>query len=206
MMDDVWDKKVWVELKRFLPGIRSGSGSRVLLTTRLQHVARYASKSWDRYRVELLNKDQSWVLLSQRVFGEDEDSCPPQLEKAGKKIAEKCDGLPLMILAVAGILSESEKTEVYWESVAGGKNSPVFMAAYDQISEVLFPSYEYLPQHLKPCFLHVGVLPQKFIISRSELVSMWIAEGIIELNMQQPVERCCENYLGELIDHNVVMI
>lgn len=205
VLDDVWDTDVWDHLKTSLPDFE-GARSRVVLTTRLKDVARYVDQRWHAvvYTVELLNKDESWDLLREKVFGEED--CPPQFHKAGKKIAEKCDGLPLMIVTVADLLSKADdKSAEYWEKVAESKNSSIFMAAYDKTSEVLFPSYEYLPQHLKPCFLHMGVFPQNYEISQFKLLSMWIAEGFLKLETEETVEKCSQRCLAELTNHSVVI-
>ncbi|KAL0364537.1 UNVERIFIED_CONTAM: hypothetical protein Sangu_0551300 [Sesamum angustifolium] len=58
--------------------------------------------------MRFLTEKDSWDLLCEKVFGE-EHSCPPQLEEAGKKIAKKCKGLPLAIIAIAKHLSKAEK-------------------------------------------------------------------------------------------------
>ncbi|KAH0735598.1 hypothetical protein KY285_011305 [Solanum tuberosum] len=46
------------------------------------------------------------------------DSFPPEFEQLGKLIALKCGGLPLAIVATAGLLSKSGKTLNVWRSVA----------------------------------------------------------------------------------------
>lgn len=57
------------------------------------------------------------------------------------KIAEICEGLPLLILAVAEILCGLYKTEEHWNKVAV-KKTTTFKDANDRISKVLYPSYE----------------------------------------------------------------
>lgn len=47
-----------------------------------------------------------------------------------------------MVVTIASHLSKTEKTPEYWEDIAKKGNS-VFRDAYDEISEVLFPSYNY---------------------------------------------------------------
>ncbi|XP_012853771.1 PREDICTED: putative late blight resistance protein homolog R1A-10 [Erythranthe guttata] len=124
--------------------------------------------------------------------------CPSHLEKAGKKIAENCEGLPLLIITVANILSEADKTPEYWRKAADRDNS-VFMDANDQImSKVLFSSYEYLPQHLKACFLYMGIFPQNYEITRSKLINLWSAEGFLEHSAMQCLE--------ELVTKSLVMV
>lgn len=101
------------------------------MTTRLQKLA----NTEDIYQVRLLNREESWDLLREKVFDEDE-VCPAQLEKAGRKIAENCDGLPLLIVTVANLLSRAEKTAEYWKKAANRGDS-LYMEANDQMLRVV---------------------------------------------------------------------
>ncbi|XP_012829191.1 PREDICTED: putative late blight resistance protein homolog R1A-10 [Erythranthe guttata] len=201
VLDDVWKRVVWDELKKLLPKKRIGN--RVLLTTRLQEVAHSASFV-NTFEKSFMKKEQSWDLLREKVFG-DEESCSYELEKAGKKIAEKCEGLPLTIVAVADILSKSEKTVKYWNKVAEKQNS-VFFDAYEKISKVLLPSYIYLPQHLKPCFLYMGAFPQDYDIPLSKLINLWSAEGFLEVKPFETSEYLAWECLRGLVSKNVAMV
>ncbi|KAL8494355.1 hypothetical protein ACS0TY_025244 [Phlomoides rotata] len=90
--------------------------------------------------MRLLDKEESWDLLRQKVcVGA---STPPHLEDDGNKIAEKCDGLPLTIVMIADLLSKVP--ESLWIDVATKTKHKLFVDAYDQISQVLNPSYEIL--------------------------------------------------------------
>ncbi|XP_012854045.1 PREDICTED: putative late blight resistance protein homolog R1A-10 [Erythranthe guttata] len=148
--------------------------------------------------MRLLSKEESWHLLREKVFGK-EGLCSYKLEKAGKKIAEKCEGLPLTIVTVGKVLLEAEnKTWEYWNEVAEKQNS-VFVDAYEQMYEVLFRSYENLPQHLKLCFLYMGVFLEKHEIIRSKLIDLWIADGILESYFYG------SEYLEKLVSSSVAM-
>ncbi|KAH6798435.1 hypothetical protein C2S51_034919 [Perilla frutescens var. frutescens] len=173
VLDDVWSTRVCDSLIRLFRA--DGNGSRILLTTRLEEVAKHYNTSI--HQMRFLNNEESWNLLEQNVFAG--KSCPPQLEKAGRKIADRCEGLPLLILTVANILRGLDKTEEYWNKVAESKTS-TFAEAYDQISKILYSSYEYLPQHLKACFLYMGVFPQSFEIPLTKLINLWTIEDFFE--------------------------
>ncbi|EYU23566.1 hypothetical protein MIMGU_mgv1a020047mg, partial [Erythranthe guttata] len=161
VLDDVWNMQVWDVLRRLFS--KSKSVCRVLLTTRLQNM----SSSNHVYKIGLLNKEESWDLLREKVF-------------VGKKIAENCDGLPLLIVTVAEFLSKADKTTEYWKKVAEKENS-IFMDANDQMmSKVLFSSYKYLSQYSKACFMYMGVFPQNYEIPCSKLLKLWNAEGFLE--------------------------
>ncbi|XP_057811746.1 putative late blight resistance protein homolog R1A-10 [Salvia miltiorrhiza] len=139
-------------------------------------------------RVRFLNEEESKELLGEKVFGE--EGFPPQLEELGEKIAKKREGLPLMIVTVAELLSKADKTPEYWIEVLVKQRSPVFVDAFNQISEVFFPSYDYLPQYLKMFFLDIGAFPPYNDFNIFTLNIMLSAEGFLE-----PIgeESCLEN-------------
>ncbi|GFQ06976.1 putative late blight resistance protein homolog r1a-6 [Phtheirospermum japonicum] len=193
VLDDVWDKQLISSLERLLPYERNGN--RVLVTTRIGRVA-----GWFRHNVRFLNEEESWDLLREKVFGE--DSCPPRLEKAGKRIAEKCEGLPLTIVTVADLLSKAERTPDYWNEIILNKKL-IFMGAYDRIMNVLLPSYNDLPQHLKACFLYMGVFPQNYEITRSELIKLWSAEGFLD---QHASFTDLDNIIDHLVDGCLLIV
>ncbi|KAI3464224.1 hypothetical protein Pfo_020887 [Paulownia fortunei] len=198
VLDDIWKRPVWDDLK--FP--KKKNGNRILLTTRLEEVAHSASFV-NTCRKSFLNKEESWYLLREKVFGK--ELCPPELEKAGKKIAENCEGLPLTIVTVGDLLSKDEKTPEYWKKVAEKENS-IFMDANDQMYKVLFLSYNYLPQHLKACFLYMGVFPQNYEIPLSKLINLWRAEGFLEPEPFATSEYFALECLRGLVSRSIVMV
>ncbi|XP_057786909.1 putative late blight resistance protein homolog R1A-10 [Salvia miltiorrhiza] len=211
VLDDVWDAQVWHDIKKLLTttqqrGVVGSGGSRFLLISRMQEVAdRVGSESGiTSLDMRLMNKDESWDLLREKVFAA--ESCSFQLEKTGRKIAEKCDGLPLTIVKVAHLLSGAEKTVEYWNEVATQEKHQLFRAAYDEVSKVLYPSYENLPQHLKMCLLYVGVFPQKDEIPTSKVINMWLAEGLLlQQNKAKSLRKHALKCLDELASSNVMV-
>ncbi|XP_047944719.1 putative late blight resistance protein homolog R1C-3 [Salvia hispanica] len=88
---------------------------------------------------------------------------------------------------------------VYWNDVAERRNS-VFKDAYNEISKVLFPSYDYLPQRLKLIFLFMGVFPRDYHTPTSKIIIMLMAEGLLS-----SYESGCK-YMKELAyDYNLVL-
>ncbi|KAH6781485.1 hypothetical protein C2S51_006778 [Perilla frutescens var. frutescens] len=204
-LDDVWDSQLVSEdtMRKYLPF--SQNGSRVLLTTRLQKVARSGFLTVV-LEMPLLGNEESWDLLREKLFGE--EPCPFKLEKVGKKIAEKCDGLPLMIITVADLLSKAEKTLTleYWSKVATERQHSIFKDAFKEMSQVLYPSYDNLSQHLKICFLYMGVFYPNLEIPHLKLISMWIAEGFLEPNTNKTAEGFGVECLEELVSNTLVMV
>ncbi|XP_042003684.1 putative late blight resistance protein homolog R1B-8 [Salvia splendens] len=93
----------------------------------------------------------------------------------------------------------------YWSEVLEKKNS-LFMDAYGAISKVLYPSFEYLAQVLRPCFLYMGVFPQNYEILKSKVVIMWAAEGFPEPLGWQTENEYSEQCLRALSYNNLVLL
>ncbi|KAL0364524.1 UNVERIFIED_CONTAM: putative late blight resistance proteinR1A-3 [Sesamum angustifolium] len=112
VLDDLWDMSLWLDLILCVSPIKC-NGSKIIMTTRLEDCIWPAQGFVLKKR--FLNQQESWLLFCDKVFGGDHSSCPPELEKAGRKIIKKCEGLPLTIIAVARHLRGAEKTPEYWK-------------------------------------------------------------------------------------------
>ncbi|KAH6806691.1 hypothetical protein C2S51_031522 [Perilla frutescens var. frutescens] len=213
VLDDVWGKYVEYHLHQSFryerndlknPFPDDGNGSRVLLTTRVQQMTEINQVFPDDLTVRFMNKEESWDLLREKVFVD--ESCPLRLERFGKKIAENCDGLPLTIVTIADLLSKAEKTVECWSKIVAHKNHQIFLMAYDEVSKVLLPSYEYLPRVLQTCFLYMGVFRSKYKIPRAKLITMWDIDGFLELNAHKFSYPSAMECLDELVHNSLVMI
>ncbi|KAL0364749.1 UNVERIFIED_CONTAM: putative late blight resistance proteinR1A-4 [Sesamum angustifolium] len=111
ILDDMWDVKPWDDTSRFFPD--ENNGSQIIVTTRESSVADYTGSGSSHHQMNLLKDDESWNLLHQKVFAP-EDTCSPELEKVGKKIAKDCRGLPLSIHVIGGILSQAKTSQDFW--------------------------------------------------------------------------------------------
>ncbi|KAJ0645134.1 putative virus X resistance protein-like, coiled-coil [Helianthus annuus] len=200
VLDDIWTKHAWDELKMAFPS--NENGSRILITSRNKDVAIHANTSLgDPYQLRFLTDAESWELLKKKVFPKG-TRCSRELENLGKQIARKCYGLPLAIVVIAGILKKMDKAPSSWEKVE--KN--VTTIEPKQCMEVLELSYKHLPYHLKACFLHFGVFPEDFEIPVRKLIHMWVAEGFIQPTRNTSLEEIAEENLLDLVDRNLVLI
>ncbi|KAL0335552.1 UNVERIFIED_CONTAM: Disease resistance protein RPP13 [Sesamum radiatum] len=135
VLDDIWYTKSWDDIGRFLPDNKNGS--RIIITTRESHVADHIGSGVLHHKMYLLKDDESWNLIHQKVFAPGE-TCSPGLESVGRKIAEKCSGLPLAISVIGGLLSQAERTQVFWEQVA----EDVSLTIADNDGQILSKSLE----------------------------------------------------------------
>ncbi|KAL5766814.1 hypothetical protein ACOSP7_017431 [Xanthoceras sorbifolium] len=111
VIDDVWDKETWQTLKKILPDNKNGS--RVIITTRIEEVAKHSDERTRAHQLRKLTPKESWQLFCEKVvqnLNEDEE-----LKKLGEKMVDKCDGLPLAIVVLGGLLSTKEAHE--WPTV-----------------------------------------------------------------------------------------
>ncbi|XP_058193911.1 putative late blight resistance protein homolog R1A-10 [Rhododendron vialii] len=201
VMDDIWRIEAWNDIQRSFPKERKGS--KVLFTSRLVDV-QPDGVSCVPHCLDRLQESYSWELLQKKVFGM--EPCPPKLVDIGKQIAKKCEGLPLAIVAIAGILATEDKTLDVWEEVAK-RLSSIIAKKQEGCMEILELSYNHLPLHLKACFLYIGAHPEDYEIPVRELIWLWIAEGFIQQSdARKSLEAVAEDYLIGLIDRSLVMV
>ncbi|KAM3304222.1 hypothetical protein P3S67_015254 [Capsicum chacoense] len=200
VVDDIWSTDVWDRIRRIFP--ECNNRSRILLTTRDTKVAMYADSN-SPHHMTLLDLDNSWKFICDRVFGPEHDH-PPELEEIGKEIAEKCQGLPLTISVIAGYLSKTARTLESWKYVTETL-SEIIASHPDKCLGVLGLSYNHLPNHLKPCFLSMSSFPEDFQVETCQLIQLWIAEDFISVSESgKSLEEVAKDYLEDLISRNLI--
>ncbi|XP_070011929.1 putative late blight resistance protein homolog R1A-4 isoform X3 [Nicotiana sylvestris] len=198
-MDDIWTIEAWDDVKT--PFRDDKQGSRIILTTRHAEVASYAKCTTDPLRLRFFHNEESWMLLVQKLF--QGQQCPPELVDVGKRIAEKCQGLPLSVVLVAGLLGKMETKEDGWLQVAESLSTTT---VGDSSSRgIIELSYKHLPEYLKPCFLYFGGFMEDEEIPVSKLTWKWIAEGLVRKHKPKSLEDMAEEYLVDLISRSLVM-
>ncbi|CAN4094218.1 unnamed protein product [Withania somnifera] len=202
VIDDIWTKRAWDDIKLCFP--ECNCRSRILMTTRNMEVAEYASLGKPPYQMRLLNSDESWCLLYEKVFVK--DCFPPEFEQLGKQIALKCRGLPLAIIVIAGLLSKIGKAWTEWQIIAENIRSVVSTDLESQCMRVLALSYHHLPHHLRACFLYLSIFPEDELIFVNKLVKLWAAEGFLKLDEMKSMEEVAKQCLKDLVDRNLIFI
>ncbi|KAI3957600.1 hypothetical protein MKW92_027764 [Papaver armeniacum] len=176
VVDDVWNPEHWNILKPAFPNGKRGS--KILLTTRNRELALQADPDSLHLEPELLNEKKSWELLCKKAFPKT-NCCPVGLEKLGREMVRKCDGLPLALCVLGGILATKREDIKEWRYVHRDVASNINKGKNGGVMGILALSYNDLPVHLKPCFLYLGLFPEDYAIPRKKLIRLWIAEGFI---------------------------
>ncbi|KAM7497602.1 hypothetical protein LguiA_022016 [Lonicera macranthoides] len=199
VMDDMWDNCVWNDVQRSFPN--NNNGSKIIFTSRLAEVASHVQGNNVHY-LRFLTRDESWELLCQKVFHR--RHCPRYLMETGMQITEKCKGLPLAIIVIAGILA-NEETPTWWGQVAKSVSSYI-VSNPEQYMDTLALSYNHLPPHLKPCFLYLGAFLEDREIPVRKVILLWVSEGFIRNSGSERLEDVAEDYLMDLINRSLVIV
>ncbi|XP_015078104.1 putative late blight resistance protein homolog R1C-3 [Solanum pennellii] len=199
VLDDIWDVAAWEDRGICFP--QGECGSRVMVTTRIEQVAKHLQHHSDPYSLSFLTSEESWELLEKKVFrGE---SCPPDLLEAGLQVALHCKGLPLVVVLIAGIITKTEREASLWLEVANGLSS---FALGEQSMKVIQSSYDHLEDHLKPCLLYMALFPEDHKIPVDDLVKLWMAEEFVLNTGTKNMEEACRVCMSDLLNRSLIMV
>ncbi|MCD7461958.1 hypothetical protein HAX54_047462 [Datura stramonium] len=198
ILDDIWEVKVWEELQLSFP--HDENGSRIVLTTRDEEVARQLKHHSDPYFLRFRTVDESWDLLQKKVF--QGEICPRELLNTGLQVAESCKGLPLVIILIAGIIAEKRQASL-WLEIAEDLSSHVLE---EQSMKIIESSYNHLEDHLKSCLLYMGLFPEDHKFPVFNLLNLWIAENFVHNMDTENVEEASKICLNDLVNKSLVIV
>ncbi|XP_075641260.1 disease resistance protein RPM1-like [Castanea sativa] len=203
VLDDLWHIDEWDAVKYALP---SSNSSRVMLTTRHSDIASASVKEFNGniYSLNPLPLEESRTLFCRKTFGE--NSCPPYLNNLTESILKRCEGLPLAIVAISGVLATKDRVDE-WDMIKRSladelKENP----RLSSMDKILSLSYNDLPYHLKSCFLYFSIFPKNHVIDQMRLIRLWIAEGFVRTKKGMTLEEVAEGYLYELLHRSLIQV
>ncbi|XP_065015485.1 putative disease resistance RPP13-like protein 3 [Musa acuminata AAA Group] len=201
VMDDIWKVSDWETMKTAFS--EEFTASRVLLTTRKMDVAETADPDRPPHHLKLLESEESWTLFCKKAFSN--ACCPPHLQHLQDKIIQKCGGLPLAIVVLAGLLRRKHEAYEWSQTLERISHAP--NKTDDQTHKILALSYNDLPHHLKSCFLYFAAFPEDYDVDAERLMCLWIAEGFVGSDLEgQTMEDLAEMYLIELINRCMIQV
>ncbi|KAJ9159165.1 hypothetical protein P3X46_024690 [Hevea brasiliensis] len=107
------------------------------------------------------------------------NSCPPHLENVSQQILGRCEGLPLAIIAISGVLTTRDNTRIdEWDMI------------YRSLSAEIQANNS------------LGSYP----IEHRRLTRLWIAEGFVVETEGRILEEVAEVYLNVLIERSLVQV
>ncbi|VAI78570.1 unnamed protein product [Triticum turgidum subsp. durum] len=208
VLDDVWydekhgehiNKQMWMEIIAPIKESSVISGSKVLVTTRTELVAKMLD-SRSLFTLQGLEGDDSWLLFRRCAFGSSKPEGYPELKQLGYQIVQKLKGSPLALKVIGGHLN-GKYSDAEWEDVL---HKDVLNP--NDILTTLHFSYENLPEHLQQCFVYCSLFPKGYRIDSNRLIWMWIAQGLVHLEgyNSRSLEDIGRSYFNDLIDHGSI--
>ncbi|CDP15718.1 unnamed protein product [Coffea canephora] len=172
--------------------------SRILFTSRYQNLSLHFKPNSEPHHLRHLTDEESWTLLQRKLFGMED--CPPALSEVGSQIAKLCQGLPLAVVLIAGILATTARDS--WLEVAKSLSSIVLEDEYCMKAVEL--SYSHLPDYLKPCLLYFAAFKEDEVINVRRLLRLWISERFVQQAEGKRVEEAAHDYFVALVNRSLV--
>ncbi|KAL2347703.1 hypothetical protein Fmac_001703 [Flemingia macrophylla] len=167
ILDDVWEKLDFEALG--IPLKENDKGCQVLLTTHDREVC--ASMQCQSVNLDILTNEEAWILSKSHAEIIDESS--NALNDVGKKVVDKCKGLPIAIVMIGNTLKG--KTIEEWKltlSRLEGLSSPngCFQVSYENLTNKL----------AKSLFLMCSMFPEDHEIDLEDLFRFGWGQGLLE--------------------------
>ncbi|KAG8386165.1 hypothetical protein BUALT_Bualt03G0120700 [Buddleja alternifolia] len=204
VLDDVWRVGAWEAIRYAFP--RSEAFGFIVITTRFQSIGHAASIETNGhvYNLEPLSQEESKTLFCKKAFLG--GSCPSYLAEIAEVVLKKCEGLPLAIVVIGGLLATKNNNIDEWKKFHRSLGDELESDHMMRMMKLLSLSFYDLPYYLKSCFLYFSVFPEDFSNYTSKLVRLWIAEGFIQPKQGKTMEEVAEEYVKELLDRNLIQL
>ncbi|KAL0434457.1 UNVERIFIED_CONTAM: putative disease resistance RPP13-like protein 1 [Sesamum latifolium] len=176
VLDDVWTED-YAKWEPFKSSLNCGApGSKFLVTTRSERVARMM-RTTEIHHLGQLSDHDCWLLMKRVAFDGRSEADNDELQEIGKKIANKCKGLPLAV-KVLGSLLRFKDTKEEWESILDSEIWQLEEAEVDLFPH-LFLSYNELSPAMKRCFSYSAFFAKDSMIDVDTMIRMWMALGYL---------------------------
>ncbi|GJN07238.1 hypothetical protein PR202_ga25054 [Eleusine coracana subsp. coracana] len=179
VMDDVWNHQAWENVIRTPMTKASAQGSCVLVTTRDYRIARGMMAEEPYHPINKLEPEDAWSLLRKQVIRhKNDESQVDMLKDIGMGIIAKCDGLPLAVKVMGGLLRQKRIRRSDWKTVL---NDSIWSISQmpEELNYAIYLSYQDMDPSLKPCFLYFSLLPKSTRFGVDDIIAMWISEGFV---------------------------
>ncbi|GLT64866.1 hypothetical protein SLA2020_373310 [Shorea laevis] len=203
VFDDVWsvEDHCWDVLQRVF--LSAAVGSKIIVTSRIEGVAKTMGASDRIYHLKLLPEDQCLSLLARRALGRENFDAHLKLKDIGVEIVKRCKGLPLAIKTLGGLL-RGELNPDKWVKVLKSEMWEL-PEGRSHILPALRLSYHHLPAHLKKCFVYCAIFPKDHEFCKDDLILLWMAEGFVkqQQNGARQIKDMGDQYFCDLISRGL---
>jgi len=204
VLDDNWneDRDIWLQLMTLLEG--GAKGSKIIITARSEKVAK-ASGTSSIFSLKGLDVKQSWRLFSQLAFENGSELENEELVSFGKEIVKKCSGVPLAIRSIGCLMHCMRKED--WSTFKNKDLMKIDEQDDHKIFQLIKLNYDHLPFHLKKCFAFCSLFPKDYLIEKTTLIRLWIAQGFIQSSDEgTSLEDIGDKYFMDLVHKSFFQI
>ncbi|KAH6775280.1 hypothetical protein C2S52_012841 [Perilla frutescens var. hirtella] len=203
VLDDVWKSSTWEALRFALP--RKGCHGCIIITTRSNSIGDAACIETNHvYNLEPLSEEESEVLFFKKAFPR--NPCPPYLREFAENILKRCEGLPLAIVVIGGLLATKKNRTEEWELFNRSLSHELEDGRLERLGKLIALSYNDLPYYLKYCFLYLSIFPEGSLLEKEKILRLWIAEGFVQSERHKSLEEVAEMYLNELCSRSLIQV
>ncbi|KAJ1699942.1 hypothetical protein LUZ63_008454 [Rhynchospora breviuscula] len=194
VLDDVWNERpmLW---HMFRTPLFCSQSCKILVTTRNEKVAKNM-QTITFYPLSCLEKEDSWQLFKQVAFENQDLDEHANLLEIGRKITEKCGGLPLAIKAI-GCAVHFESGEEFWRAILESDLWELEVGL-NEVLPALQLSYDCMPDNLKECFMSLSLFPKNYVFSKEFTVRFWSCLGFLKLGSRRSEEEIGCQYFDDM--------
>ncbi|KAL0329914.1 UNVERIFIED_CONTAM: Disease resistance protein RPM1 [Sesamum radiatum] len=206
VLDDVWRINAWEAVRYAFPRSNTHGRGCIIITTRFNNIANAACSESNGhvYSLKPLTAQDSKELFNRKAFPA--SSCPPYLKEISESILKRCEGLPLAIVLIGGLLATKNNRIEEWEMFNRSLGSELEEDNLRRMWKLLSLSYYDLPYYLKSCFLYLSIFPEDQLIEKATVIRLWMAEGFVEEKQGKTLEQIAEGYLNELFNRSLLQV
>ncbi|GKV52007.1 hypothetical protein SLEP1_g58617 [Rubroshorea leprosula] len=194
ILDDMWQPFSLEDVG--IPNLVGNNGCKLVLTTRLQDVAR--AMECKVIPVNPLPPEEALALFLKKVGSEvlSDGRIKVDIKPFLEQILQKCGGVPLAIVTVAKSM-RGKLLPRNWKSALSE------FSQFKSIVDCLKFSYECLEPQCQECFLYCALYPEDAEIRKEELIEYWIEEGLIykEGKTREAMNLKGHDILDKLVDN-----
>ncbi|KAM0866352.1 hypothetical protein ACQ4PT_042677 [Festuca glaucescens] len=148
--------------------------AKVIVTTSSKLVAEVMGTS-SSYNLGGLSEEHCWTVFAEKAFGNKDAIVDPQYTEIGKKIARRCNGIPMLAQSLGSMVHNqgmntwlAARDEEFWELEERFFPKSTLFSSFMAI-------YYRMHHKLKLCFLYLSVFPRGSTIDKDELIRQWRA-------------------------------
>ncbi|KAH6796408.1 hypothetical protein C2S51_037394 [Perilla frutescens var. frutescens] len=207
VLDDVWKSETWETLRFALP--KKGGHGCIVITTRSSSIGDGACSETNHvYNLQPLSEEESEKLFFKKAFPRNSSFPPPDLREYAENILKRCEGLPLAIVVIGGLLATKKNSREEWEMFNRSLSDELMQGGnLERLWKSIFSlSYNDLPYYLKYCFLYLSIFPEGGLLLTNRIVRLWTAEGYVQSENDKILEEVAEKYLNDLWSRNLIQV